>query len=179
MAMPARFLSPFRTRQKRPHARQSWLWRKHSNLSDLAQPYGEDYCQYMDSAYSTDLGSQFDAAFLSPFTRYAWQSRRARSCWMELQGYQDALAGPIYSVLKSGNCAYIYALENAYFSGVRDPDTLHARLRYWHSKLIAGLDDFVPRDEAEQVDLAAMREFARKTWFVAEKAIDIERSTVI
>lgn len=129
----------------------------------------------MQSEEHQSLQAEFDAAYIFPLAKYPWRSRRARSSWLDLEGWQDALAGPVYSIVQNGNCAYVYARDDEFFVGVVDPAALDIRLREWHAKLTAGLDHFVPATEAEEADFEAMRLFASQMWAVAEKAIEIER----
>lgn len=129
----------------------------------------------MSNTHHSDLRASFDAAFIFPFASYAWNSKRARSCWYDLEGWQDNLLGPVSHIVEDGDCAYVYARDDAYFAGVDDPGTLHARLQRWHNELIAGLKRFVPTSQAEASDLTFMRQFADEMWVVTEQAIEIER----
>jgi hypothetical protein len=130
----------------------------------------------MTSAGQSDLRAKFNDAFIFPFAAYPWKSKRGRSCWIDLEGWSDALAGPIYSVVEQGECAYVYDRDDEYFAGISEPAALRARLRHWHDKLIAGLDRFAPASPDEATDLASMRQFAEAMWVVSEQAIDIERA---
>jgi hypothetical protein len=122
------------------------------------------------------LGAPFNAAFVFPFASYVWKSQRARSCWIDLEWWQDNLAGPVSHIVEHGDCAYVYLRNDAYFAGVDDPATLHARLQGWHDKLVEGLKRFVPTSQAEASDLTSMRQFADEMWAVTEQAIEVERS---
>ena len=124
---------------------------------------------------STSLRADFEAAYIFPLAQYAWQSERGRECWIDLEVWQDALAGPVYSIINDGNCAYVYARNDEYFAGVNDATALYALFQQWHGELSAGLDSFVPTTDAETIDLTSMRQFAHHMWVVAEKAIEIER----
>ena len=128
------------------------------------------------SKHHSQLRAAFDAAFVFPFASYVWQSERARSCWIDLEGWQDNLAGPVSHIVEHGDCAYVYRRNDSYFTGVDDPVALHARLRGWHGKMVAGLERFVPASAAEASDLTSMRQFADGMWAVTEKAIEIERA---
>ncbi|WP_297509463.1 hypothetical protein [uncultured Caulobacter sp.] len=128
------------------------------------------------SKHNSHLRAAFDAAFVFPFAAYVWQSERARSCWIDLEGWQDNLAGPVSHIVEHGDCAYVYRRNDAYFTGVDDPAALHARLQSWHGEMVAGLKRFVPTSEAEANDLAAMRQFADEIWAVTEQAIEVERT---
>ncbi len=124
----------------------------------------------------TDLRVRFDAAYIFPFAKHSWKTKRGRLCWVELEVLQAALAGPLYHLIECGDCAYVYTRDDEYFAGVNDPAALLARLQQWHDQLIAGLDRFIPRTQAEATDLASMRQFASEMWAIAEQAIGIERA---
>ena len=129
----------------------------------------------MGSDIHSILRARFDAAFVFPIAAHPWKTKRGRSFWIELEWWQDALAGPLSSIVERGECAYVYKRDDEFFAGVDDPTTLRARLRQWHENLIAGLDRFDPGLSAEMIDLESMRQFASTMWDVAEQAIDIER----
>jgi len=122
------------------------------------------------------LRADFEAAFVFPFNGHAWQSERGRERWADLEVVQDSLAGPLHSIVESGGCAYVYAREDEFFSGVDGPAALHARLGKWHGELMARLDEFAPTSAAEAADLEAMRQFATAMWMVTERAIEVERT---
>lgn len=122
------------------------------------------------------LRAAFDAAFVFPFARYAWKSERARSFWIDLEGWQDNLAGPVSHIIEHGGCAFVYDRNDDYFTGVDDPATLRARLQGWHGEMMTGLKQFVPTSEAEANDLACMRQFAEEMWAIAEQALQVERA---
>jgi hypothetical protein len=122
-----------------------------------------------------ELGESFKTAFIAPFASYTWASGRGRSHWVELEGWQDAMAGPLSAVIQSGGCEYAYGRDDCYFTGVSDPGTLKARLLEWHAGLVAGVEEFVANDQAEAKDLAFMRSIAAQMKKVVERACEIER----
>jgi hypothetical protein len=132
--------------------------------------------------YTSEMSSEpnlragFDAAFIYPFASHSWKSKRGRLYWVDLEYWQDALAGPISSVVEAGDCAYVYTRDDEYFAGVYDPDALRTRLQQWHDRLTVSLNDFVPASPGEADDLASMRRFASEMWVVVEQAIGIERA---
>ena len=95
--------------------------------------------------------------------------------WLDLEFWQDAMAGPISSIITSGGCDYEYRRDDPYFADVNEPETLHAQLRHWHAKLVEGIESFAPRSREEFADLASMRMFALAISAVAEEAWQIER----
>jgi len=130
----------------------------------------------MSSENQSDLRVRYYAAFIFPFAKHSWKSRRARSCWVDLEGWQDALAGPLSSIIDNGDCAYVYARNDNFISGINDPTELYAWLKHRHSKLIEDLDRFVPASQDEESDLASMRQFTSEMWDIAEQAVEIERT---
>lgn len=96
--------------------------------------------------------------------------KASRSHWVELEGWQDAIAGPLSAVIKTGNCDYVYARHDHYFSGVNDPSELRTRLLEWHAALMAGVERFDPSNEHEVIDLAFMRSVAGRMRELVEQA---------
>ncbi|MBY8826283.1 hypothetical protein [Sphingomonas colocasiae] len=129
----------------------------------------------MGKGLHPNLNEQFEAAFHYPFTTHDWRTKRGRAKWVDLEDLQDRLAGPIYSVVENGGCAYVYSRDDQYFKGVDEPETLRARLQAWYGELVKGIDDFSPASPAESADAASMRQFANAIWAVAERAHEIER----
>ncbi|WP_443747159.1 hypothetical protein [Asticcacaulis solisilvae] len=129
----------------------------------------------MSANISGTLKADFDAAFVFPHTTRRWKSERGRDYWIDLQIWKDALAGPVYNIVKYGNCAYVYSRDDVYFHDVENPDQLRVRLREWYCRLTAVLDEFVPDDQAEQEDLAVLRQITTRIWAVVESAVEIER----
>lgn len=130
----------------------------------------------MNSDNFSDLGHEFDAAFIYPIASHRWSTKRGRSHWLDLEGWRSSLAGPIWSIVKKGGCAYVYDRDDEFFAGVNEPAALRARLRQWHDKLVVGLERFQATSPAEETDVASMQQFARAMWAVAERACDIEQS---
>ncbi len=128
----------------------------------------------MNCDKSSDLRSSFHAAFIYPFSAHRWNTKRGRRHWVDLEGWQDALMGPVSAVVERGGCAYVYTRDDEYFSGVHDPVALRARLRQWHAKLAAGLERFRATSRDEAADLASMQQFVHAIWDVAVQACDIE-----
>ena len=124
----------------------------------------------------SDLRLAFDAAFTYPIAAHRWNTKRGRSHWLDLEGWQDALAGPIWALVNRGECAYVYTRNDEYFADVSDPAGLRSRLKQWHDKLIAGLERFQAISPAEATDLASMHQFSCAMWAVAEQACDIEQA---
>jgi hypothetical protein len=130
----------------------------------------------MSNDFPTDLHADYEAAFTYPFSTHYWQSKRGRSHWVWMEGWQDCLAGPIRNIVKEGSCAYVYDRDDSYFAAVNDPATLYAYLKRNHQGLRDGVGRFTPTSRNEEIDLASMHRFATAIWAVAEKAIEIERN---
>ena len=122
----------------------------------------------------SDLKRRFEAAFHPP-AGHRWESDRGRSAWLDLEIWQDALAGPLHSIKETGGCAYVYLRDDEHFTGVDEPVALREKLRHWHDKVVEGIDRFVPTSPAEAADLVSMRQFAADIWAFAEAAFDIEQ----
>jgi len=130
----------------------------------------------MSSESPSDLAAKYDAAFIFPFAKHSWKTRRAESCWVDLEGWIDHLAGPVSNIVKYGDCAYVYTRNDKFISGINNPTELYAWFRRGYEGLIAGLNDFVPSSREEEADLASMHQFAAEIWVVVEQAIEIERT---
>jgi len=89
----------------------------------------------MNSGEPSELRSAFDTAFL----HRRLSTKRGRWHWIDLEVLRDSLAGPLWSIVNHGGCAYVYARDDDYFAGVSDPVTLRARLRQWHDELVTGV----------------------------------------
>jgi hypothetical protein len=127
----------------------------------------------MRTDMGSDLKRRFEAAFHPP-AEHRWKSERGRWAWLDLEVWQSALAGPLYSITETGGCAYVYRRDDTYFSGVDGPVALRERLRHWYDQMVEGIDGFVPTSPAEAADLVSMRQFAASIWTVTEAACDIE-----
>jgi len=68
-----------------------------------------------------------EEAFIAPFASHSWLSRRGRSHWVELEGWQDSMAGPLSAIANTGGCEYVYHREDWYFAGIKDPLALKQR----------------------------------------------------
>lgn len=121
------------------------------------------------------MSESFDSAFIVPFASHSWQSARGRSHWVEMEGWQNSMAGPISSVAKRCECDYVYQRDDWYFANVVNPETLHHRLMEWHAGLLAGLMRFEPTSVAETEDLKYMQCVADKMRALIEQACEIER----
>ena len=129
----------------------------------------------MTTDAKSDLKRRYEAAFYPSF-RHQWESERARWDWVDLEPSIDALAGPLYSIVETGGCAYVYPRDDERFTGVDGPDTLREWLRHRHDRLMEAIDRFVPTSPAEAADLASMRHFAADMWAFTEEACDIEHA---
>ncbi|APR78920.1 Hypothetical protein A7982_04267 [Minicystis rosea] len=73
-----------------------------------------------------------------------------------------------------GHCRYVYAREDAYFTGVSNPHELRARLLEWHEKLAAGVERFNPRTRSQHMDWATMRHLVSLFRDLVDRGCDIE-----
>ncbi|WP_156420534.1 MULTISPECIES: hypothetical protein [unclassified Sphingopyxis] len=128
----------------------------------------------MDEYEKAALERQFRQAFYVP-AHHNWKSKRGHSHWIDLEVLRDGLAGPLYGILETGGCSYVYGREDVYFCGVDTPAALRARLQQWHIEIVAAIDRFVPAAPSELADLVSMRKFASDIWTAVEAACEIER----
>ncbi len=125
---------------------------------------------------SIGLQEAFDALFIAPFATHRWESERARSHWVDLECWQDSIAGPVSSIVETGGCEYVYARDDWYFAEVNDPESLRAKLSEWLMGLSAGVERFKPTSPHEDADLQFMRDVTSRMEQLIEQACAIERS---
>ncbi len=123
-----------------------------------------------------ELRAAFEALFIAPFDSHHWASAQGRSHWVALEGWQDALAGPLSSITSAGGCGYVYPRQDCYFADVGDPPGLRARLLEWHASLAAGVEQFAPATSEEVADLAFMRSVVGRMRELVERACVVEQS---
>ena len=104
-----------------------------------------------------DFREAFESLFVAPYASHIWATRRGRSQWIELEGWQDSIAGPLSAIATTGGCEHVYPREDCYFAGVTDPPSLRTRLLEWHAGLAAGVERFIPATPDEATDFAFMR----------------------
>jgi hypothetical protein len=121
-----------------------------------------------------ELLESFNAAFIVPIASHEWASRRGRSHWVDLEGWHDSLAGPLYAIAHGRGCEYVYSLDDHYFSGVTEPNSLRRRLLEFHAGLTAGVEKFVAQLPTEETDLAFMRSTVAGMRDVLERAWLVE-----
>jgi|SRR6516162_437606 hypothetical protein len=123
-----------------------------------------------------ELRQVLEETLSAPFASHPWRSARGRSHWVELEGWQDSLAGPLSTIAQTGGCEYVYLRDDWYFAGVNDPPALRQRMREWYAGLLAGIEQFSPASAEEAEDLAYMRSLAARIAWLIERANDLEQS---
>lgn len=122
----------------------------------------------------TDLKEAFDAVFIAPIAQRRFKSARGRSHWLEAEGWTDSIAGPLWSIVDSGGCEYVYTREDQYFTGVHDPASLRKRLLEWQTRLGSKVEQFAPVSDAEHEDLRFMKSLVAAIRAIIERAIKVE-----
>lgn len=130
----------------------------------------------MTAAAQPELRKELGALFIAPFASHGWESARGRSHWVELEGWQDSIAGPLSAIADTGGCGYVYAREDWYFGDVGDPVALRARLLEWLAGLLAGVGRFSPTTSAEATDLVFMRAVTYRIGELVEQACRVEQA---
>ena len=125
---------------------------------------------------SAELRQVFDSLFIAPYATHSWKSGLGRSHWVELEGWQDSLAGPLCAIAESGNCEYAYARDDWYFAQVTDPASLRTRLLEWHAGLASGVERFAPATAEEGADLEFMQALVVQMGSLIERACTIEHA---
>jgi len=121
-----------------------------------------------------NLEQAFRAAFVEPYASRQWASMRAKSYWVDLEGWQDSIAGPVSSIVQNGGCEYVYQRTDWGFAGVDDPESLKRFLLGKHSGLSSAVEQFEPASDAESADCVYMRAQIGAMRSVIERATEIE-----
>ncbi len=123
-----------------------------------------------------ELREALDALFVAPFASHRWASTRSRSHWVELEGWQDSMTGPLSAIATHGGCEYVYPRDDWYFASVGDPASLRSRLLEWHTGLAAGVERFVPATPDEATDLEFMRSLVGRMRELVERGCAVEQA---
>ncbi len=118
----------------------------------------------------------FDTLFITPIASHCWGSCRSRSHWVDLEGWQDSIAGPISAISNCGDCEYVYSRNDWYFAQVNDPTSLLIRLMEWHSGLATGVENFIPVTPDEAADKDFMRSLVCRMQELVEQACAVEQA---
>jgi hypothetical protein len=121
-----------------------------------------------------ELRKAFETLFIAPFASHRWASARGRSQWVDMEGWQDSMAGPLSSIASDGGCAYVYPREDRYFVSVSDPAGFRTRLLEQHAGLAVGVEQFAPATPDEAADLAFMRSVVSRMRELVERAYVVE-----
>ncbi len=117
--------------------------------------------------------TEFQSMFWTGFKAPELKSDRVRDLLVDLEIVSDALAGPLYTIYKDGNCDYVFRDREGRFPGVSDANTfrswaLGVAERYRRAVLaFAPVDNTETADQAVLLDQAdRMRELADLAWRV-------------
>jgi hypothetical protein len=146
----------------------------------ILRKLAEDACaDVADAARSriarSTLESLFQAAFTKPYASHSWASARGKSHWRDLEFLEDAMAGPICSVIERGGCEHVYTRNDQYLAGVDNPNALRLRLIQWHSEFASRINRFKPSSVEERDDLSFMRSTVEQMLDLIERAVELER----
>jgi hypothetical protein len=122
------------------------------------------------------MNDALHATFVVPFASHVWQSTRGRSHWVDLEGWQDLMAGPLFSIAKSGGCEFVYNRTDSYFPNVIHPDSLLRCLLDGHAGLVAGINTFSPANPKEAEDEQYMKTLSDEMRVLVELGCEIERT---
>lgn len=122
-----------------------------------------------------NLEQEYKALFIAPYATRAWASVQGRMHWVNLEGWQDAMAGPISAIVDNGECGYVYARDDGYFASVEDPASLRERLLHWHSGLSKGVEQFESTTPDTAKDFAYIRSVVDRIRVLIERVCVIEQ----
>lgn len=123
-----------------------------------------------------ELREAFERLFIAPYASHRWASERGRSHWVELEGWQDSMAGPLSAITSTGGCEFVYSRNDDYFAGVSNPSRLRSRLLEWYAGLVDSVEKFVPVAANEVDDLAFMRSVVVEMRELVERACVVEQA---
>lgn len=123
-----------------------------------------------------ELREAFDGLFIAPFAAHQWASPRGRSHWVDLEGWQDAMAGPLSAIATAGGCEYVYTRDDDFFASVSDPGSLRTRLLEWHAGLATGVQRFAAATPGETADFEFMRSIVAQMRELIERACSVEQT---
>jgi len=119
---------------------------------------------------------RFVVEFNKIFGRPKLATNRAHEVWASLEIVSDALVGPLYSVLKSGHCDYVFSEGEDRFSGVTNAD----EFRSWASHIVdyyrSRVEEFEPATAAEMTDCGLLLSKAISMKAAAELAWRIQKA---
>lgn len=61
----------------------------------------------------------FKKLFKETFYNTKFKTRRFYEFYQDLEGLQDTIAGPFYSIYKDGNCDYVFEGDREIFKGIK------------------------------------------------------------
>jgi hypothetical protein len=122
---------------------------------------------------------EYAEAFKLAFAKPDFSTDKGWDIWSDLELISDALAGPLYSVLESGNCNYIYYDKNR-FPGVRDTESFinwAVGLVDEYRNGILAFNPANPEEEKDKKSLLAKVDTMRKVVNSAEHEITKWKNT--
>lgn len=122
-----------------------------------------------------DIKEQFDIEFDNAFHWQKLVTKRCKDLQVDLEMTAEFLVGPLYNILKYGNCDYIFKKDEKRFPGVATVEDF----RLWAMQLAEeyrkGVEGFLALNSTEAADQAKLLEKAIAMHRVAELAYQIQK----
>ncbi len=120
-----------------------------------------------------NIQEQFKIEFENAFRRLVLATERGKDLQVDLLMTNETLAGPLYSILTTGNCNYVFKDGEKRFSGVTTVEDFHAWSVQLAEKYRKGIEAFQASNSAEAADRERLLEKATAMHRVAELAYQI------
>jgi len=122
-----------------------------------------------------DIQEQFKIEFNNAFQWLKLATERAKDLQVDLVMINEALAGPLFSILNDGNCNYVFENGEKRFPGVVTVEDFRSWAIQLAEKYRQGVEDFEALDSAETKDQEKLLEQALAMYRVAELAYQIQK----
>ena len=122
-----------------------------------------------------NIQEQFKIEFDNAFHWLKLATDRAKDLQVDLVITNEALAGPLYSILTNGNCNYVFKDDEKRFPGVATVEEFRSWATQLAEKYRKGVEDFEVSNETEARDRAKLLEKAIAMHRAAELAYQIQK----
>jgi hypothetical protein len=122
-----------------------------------------------------NIQEQFKIEFENAFRWLKLATERGKDLQVDLVMTNEALAGPLYSILTDGNCNYVFKDSEKRFPGVTTVEDFRAWSFQLAEKYRKGVEAFQTSNSAEAADREQLLEKAIAMHRVAELAYQIQK----
>lgn len=127
---------------------------------------------------STENLKKFSDMFWKGFERPQLKTKKFKKVWLDMEGWRDSLAGPLYSINEYENCDYVFNNQNEIFKEINSCE----ELLDWCMKIVKEYRHGVCRIQANTKDEMQDQTLLLNQTVIMEKlsnlAIDIQRRRI-